>query len=197
MLAEIPTPAKKRKAVPLKAFLVLAIFAGVVVVVAFWSVNRSRDPEEIRIADNEGLAVGNLRSIVLAEEGYKMSRSGTSYANLSELGGKILLPPYVAEPWDGAKHGYTFVVKAEDPTALKYASLKQPTLPFDLELSRGRKSGYCFVLTLGAPAAASWRAMARPVELGRTGNRFFYADQTGIVRWRLNAAASSGSPPLE
>jgi len=57
------------------------------------------------------------------------------------------------------------------------------------------KSGYSF--TQSAAGTNEWGAQASPLVAGTTGDRYFYADQTGVIRWSASGAATSSSPPLE
>lgn len=63
----------------------------------------------------------------------------------------------------------------------------------DNVLTTGTKSGYTFTYTPGAAAANgtvnSYTVVATPLNVGVTGQRGFFIDQTGVVRYTLSGAA--------
>ena len=63
----------------------------------------------------------------------------------------------------------------------------------DSVLASGVKDGYNFV-TVGA--GDSFTVNADPVDMGTSGNRGFFADQTAVIRYASGAAADAGSTPL-
>jgi type IV pilus assembly protein PilA len=82
----------------------------------------------------------------------------------------------------------------------------------DSTLAAGQKNGYLFsYLPTGAqiltdeatsrgcttPGATTFEIHADPVTRGTTGERSFYADQTGVVRSEPKAPATADSPPVE
>ena len=56
------------------------------------------------------------------------------------------------------------------------------------------KSGYTF--TYAVPANGSYTVNAAPVTLNSTGVRYFYTDQTVVIRANSGAAATSTSTPI-
>jgi len=58
-------------------------------------------------------------------------------------------------------------------------------LLIDNLLTAGVKSGYSFTFT------------AQPVTPGTTGQRYFYSDQTGVIRYNATGAATATSAPLQ
>jgi prepilin-type N-terminal cleavage/methylation domain-containing protein len=64
----------------------------------------------------------------------------------------------------------------------------------DSVLSSGSKSGYNFVYTPGAIDGSghylSYTLNANPITLGATGRRFFFTDQTAIIRQNYTVPAS-------
>ena len=80
--------------------------------------------------------------------------------------------------------------------ALTQLSASTPPYVDDV-LGAGRKGGYSFVLTVGTPASANWTATARPVKPGKTGNRYFFVDSSGVVRFHLARPATSLDSPLD
>jgi type IV pilus assembly protein PilA len=70
----------------------------------------------------------------------------------------------------------------------------------DAVLAGGTKSGYTFIFSSGAPDTSgsvdAYTLNANPVIPGGTGNRYFYTDQTFVIRWNGAVAASASDPPL-
>jgi type IV pilus assembly protein PilA len=81
-------------------------------------------------------------------------------------------------------------------------------LLFDEVLTSGVKSGYVFVYTVGnlntsaptgcsAPGGNSYTVTATPQQVGTTGQRMFYTDQSAVIRFDpTGAGASATSSPL-
>jgi prepilin-type N-terminal cleavage/methylation domain-containing protein len=66
----------------------------------------------------------------------------------------------------------------------------------DTILGAGNKSGYNFAYP--APATPNvWSATGTPIEDGDTGDRRFFVDQTGVIRFEQAAAPTNGSPPID
>ncbi|MBU2541032.1 MAG: type II secretion system GspH family protein [Candidatus Omnitrophica bacterium] len=79
------------------------------------------------------------------------------------------------------------------PTNL--AALSNATPPYiDSVLAGGTKSGYAFILT---GTTNAFTATAAPSTVGTTGNRYFFVDESGVVRYASGAAATSASSPIE
>jgi len=125
-----------------------------------------------RIAANEASAVQSLRTLTTVNHTYN-STYGLGYApSLASLG-----PP-------GA---------GVAPTAAA-ADL------IDSVFAGGVKSGYTFTYT---PAAAvggiiySYTVNADPVAVGTTGQRYFFTDQSSVIRFNTAAKASATDAPLQ
>jgi type IV pilus assembly protein PilA len=140
-----------------------------------------------RMAANEASAIGSIRIIETAAITYQ-----ANYAN-----------------------GYPPSLKAMDGSgsaspSCDHAQLIEPTL------ASGRNTGYVFTY-IALPAMADSRAPdspqaaangctvrggttftlnADPVERGNTGQRSFFADQFGVIRFDENSAATAGSEPI-
>jgi type IV pilus assembly protein PilA len=68
------------------------------------------------------------------------------------------------------------------------------------DLASGQKSGYLFTYEPGPMqdgAIISYEVHADPVKPEATGRRYFFTDQTGIIRSSLHVQANSESPPLQ
>ncbi len=64
----------------------------------------------------------------------------------------------------------------------------------DTELGSGITNGYIFSLMY---RTATFEIVAVPIQLKKTGNRSFYADETGVIRYTTeNRAATAQDPPL-
>jgi len=56
--------------------------------------------------------------------------------------------------------------------------------------------GYTFSLDNPPGSQYTWWGRASPDIPGETGTRWFYIDQTGVMRWSTSGAVNSNSPPL-
>jgi type IV pilus assembly protein PilA len=135
-----------------------------------------------RIAANEASAVGSIRTIVAAEITFD-----DSYAN-----------------------GFTPSLETLDGVSGNQDTCDHAGL-IDKALSSGQKNGYSItyipegpaVMRDGARARGCTRAGSRdfeihadPITRGTTGQRSFYADQTGVIRYSTQSPASADSPTL-
>ena len=66
----------------------------------------------------------------------------------------------------------------------------------DAVLSSGVKSGYTLSVTVPA-SLDSYTSNANPVTFGTSGNRHFFADTSGVIRYNLTAPATLGDPPVQ
>ncbi len=123
-----------------------------------------------RIAANEASAVGSLRTLNTVCVTYSSTYGGFPQA-LSDLA-----PPAAGAP----------------PTA-RAADL------IDSVLAAGTKSGYVFTYTPGAAVGGTiptYTINADPVTVGTTGQRYFFTDQSGVVRADPAAKATAASAPI-
>lgn len=71
----------------------------------------------------------------------------------------------------------------------------------DSVLASGQKSGYTFSYeardTDGDGIRDAYSATASPLEPNRTGQRFYYTDETGVIRFSRDGPADDRSPPLQ
>lgn len=70
----------------------------------------------------------------------------------------------------------------------------------DSQLSSGTKSGYHFVTTLGSDPRIAFSVTAEPLVsagVAATGNKFFYVDQSNVIRFQPGSAATSASSPIQ
>ena len=115
-----------------------------------------------KMAANESSAVGSMRTINTAEVMYAASCPNIGYsATLVELNTGAICA------------GGSGII--------------------DNVLSTGTKSGYTFTYTQGAAAAngvvSTYTNVAVPLTVGVTGQRGFYSDQSGVIRYSLSGAA--------
>jgi type IV pilus assembly protein PilA len=62
-----------------------------------------------------------------------------------------------------------------------------------LSASPAQKAGYSFVVT---SSAITYSIAASPITVGSTGVRYFYTDDSGVIRYNTTAAAGAGDSPL-
>jgi len=125
-----------------------------------------------RIAANHASAISSLRVINSAEVTYAMQYAIGYTSTLSNLG-----PP---------------------------ATGSQPGSPaadlIDDVLAGGAKGGYVFTYTPGAADGnghyQQYTLNADPSQVGRTGNNYYFSDQTYVIRLNLDTTASSSDSPL-
>ena len=65
----------------------------------------------------------------------------------------------------------------------------------DSVLGTGTKSGYTFVYTSASPFQ-SYSITASPTTVNVTGQRYFYTNQSGVIRANTSGAATSASKPI-
>jgi len=76
---------------------------------------------------------------------------------------------------------------AADLPALQTAKL------IDSVLGSGTKDGYTFASTGGA---INFTVAAAPLTAGSTGTRYFFSDESGVIRYNTGGVATSASSPL-
>ena len=135
-----------------------------------------------RIAANEASAVGSVRTMNTAASTYNSTYANGFPASLAAMG----------------------TAAAGDTTA----SCSEALL-IDNVLTTGTKTGYVFTYADGsgdtpnaAPTGgcAGWNLYtinADPVSPGTTGQRHFYSDQTGVIRFNTTAVAGPTDAPLQ
>jgi len=73
--------------------------------------------------------------------------------------------------------------------------LRDATPPYiDPALGSGTATGYT-VSVVGAPDSDTWAAVAIPNSVGNTGNRGFYVDQSGLIRFSNDGSAPTAASP--
>jgi len=67
-------------------------------------------------------------------------------------------------------------------------------------LAGGTKTGYTFTYTAGAPAGGVipvYSITASPLVPNETGQRYFFTDQSGVIRFNVSTLASVSDAPLQ
>jgi len=132
------------------------------------------------MAANESSAVGSIRTINTAFVTYASSFPDTGYAaTLGALGG---------------------TTAACAPPAL--ATVAAACLIDNLLSVVQQKSGYQFAAagaaTAGSTTNNTYTVTALPLSVGATGNRGFFSDQSGVIRYTLTGVAPTiASSPLQ
>ncbi len=124
-----------------------------------------------RMAANEASAVGSLRTI---------NTSCVAYSTTYGVGFPALLSNL------GSPGGGTASSTAADL--------------IDAVLASGAKSGYTFTYTAGNAAnnvIPTYSLNASPITPGQTGTRYFYTDESGVIRYNLSQIASASDQPLQ
>jgi len=121
-----------------------------------------------RMAANEASAVGSLRTINTAAVTYSSTYPASGYpATLAALGTS-----------GGATSASADLV--------------------DSVLSSGTKSGYAFTFKGdGNVPSTGYTITADPVNRGTSGQRGFFTDQSGVIRYDPTTTATSASAPLQ
>jgi len=122
-----------------------------------------------RMAANEASAVGSLRTINTACVTYSTNYPSVGYpANLTVLG----------------------------PGGSGASSTNADLI--DSVLSAGTKSGYGFTFGPGTGTPSTgYSVLGNPVSPGTSGQRGFYTDQSGVIRYESSGSATSASSPLQ
>ena len=121
-----------------------------------------------KMAANEASAVGSMRTLNTAAVTYSTTYGGYP-AGLTNLG-------------------------PATPATSTSADL------VDSVLAGGTKSGYSFTWSAGSTDSSgnylNYAITAQPITPGTTGQRYFYTDQSGVIRANASGAATSSSTPI-
>lgn len=120
-----------------------------------------------RMVANEGSAIGSVRTITSAEQQFQSA---------------------AINPFDSGmgQYGTLEELGEQDP-------------PFiDDVLASTTKQGYDFLATPdGDDGAPTFTVTANPVDPDRTGSRYFFADESGVIRFSSEGAADADSSPVQ
>jgi prepilin-type N-terminal cleavage/methylation domain-containing protein len=124
-----------------------------------------------RMAANEASAVGSIRTINTSAVTYSTTYPAAGFpATLASLGG-----------------------------ATPCTATSTNSCLLDAVLAGGTKSGYKFAWTSdGNTPSYGYSVTGTPVTVGATGQRMFFSDSSGVIRYSATGAgATSGSPALQ
>jgi Xaa-Pro aminopeptidase len=130
-------------------------------------------PDSSHMADNEASALASLRILTTACVTYSATYGTGFPAKLSYLG------------------------KLEPVASMQAGPTAADLIGNDLAL--GRKDGYEFFYSPSLSSggmAVTYTIQANPASPGRTGVRYFFADQSGIIRSNPSRPATKADPPV-
>jgi type IV pilus assembly protein PilA len=160
---------RKQKGFSLIELLIVVAIILIIAAIAIPNLLRSR------MAANEASAVGSIRTLNTAEVTYSSAYPDqgftTTLANLT---------------------GTTSACGSATGATSTGACL------IDNVLGSGTKSGYLFALGGGATLPNyTFTDTASPVTTGTSGQRGFYSDQTGVIRYNQSGTAAATDSPLQ
>ena len=159
---------RKAKGFSLIELLIVVAIILIIAAIAIPNLLRSR------IAANEASAVGSIRTINTAEVTYSSSYPDCGFTTLTNLGGS-----------GGNTTGAGLI---------------------DAVLSGGNKSGYSFGATVSGGGTGCGTGTGTPNSVytvngqpqsAQTGQRYFFSDQSGVIRYNTSQAATATDAPLQ
>jgi prepilin-type N-terminal cleavage/methylation domain-containing protein len=150
------------------SLLEVVVVIAIILIIAAISIPRLLSA---KMGANEAAAVSALRTLANSEVAYDATYGQGFSASLAVLG-----PPLPGNP----------------PTPTNAGLV-------DSVLASGIRNGYSFVYT-PIPGAGGridrYATNANPVSPGQTGNKYFYVDQTNVIRFKLGGPADANSTPV-
>ena len=157
---------KKQSGFSLIELLIVVAIILIIAAIAIPNLLRSR------MAANEASAVGSCRTINTAEISYSTTYPSIGFTALNSLGG--------AAP----------CTTASSTTACLIDNVLSAA-------ATSKKSGYSFTVAVGATTpAVTYTTNASPLVAGQSGQRYFFSDQAGVIRYNLTAAAANSDAAL-
>jgi prepilin-type N-terminal cleavage/methylation domain-containing protein len=102
--------------------------------------------------------------------------------------------------YENIYHGYPGALGNLGPAAAGNPASAASAGFIDSGMATGTKSGYQFNYLPGATDASghvlSYSITAQPISVGKTGQRFFFTDESGVVRANPSGPADATSPSI-
>jgi len=167
---------KKQMGFSLIELLIVVAIILIIAAIAIPNLMRSK------MAANESSAISSLRTINTAEVTYATVYPGVGYSiDLPSLGGT----PAVCGAPGGASSVTACIIDEVLATATTLATAK---------------SGYYYSYAIGAAVGGintAYTVTASPTIVGTAGQRNFFTDQSGVLRYGLTGPASAASSAIQ
>jgi type IV pilus assembly protein PilA len=151
----------------------LIVVAIILIIAAFAIPNLLRS----KMAANESSAVGSMRTIITAELTYATAYPNLGYsADIPSLGG--------AAPCAVASTATACLIDDVLASATGIGTAK---------------NGYFFTYAVVGVGGLNtqYTLLATPANPGTTGQRYFFTDESGVIRYGINSVASVASSPIQ